>query len=297
MKPTNFCSEHRGSIFKKGGLEKLSFEYVPSYMPHREDEIGHLVRVLKTMVESPGAFSQRVLITGLTGTGKTATAKRVGRVFEKMAREKNLKFRYSHVNCRLIKGKFGLVQEIIRQTVPTLPLRGYGSTELLYALLDFLNKHGIILLLTLDEIDNHIKAFGEDAVYELTRLTDSIKDAFQRINFILIARNDEFIQRLSPETLSKFRPQERLQLMPYTEKQLRDIILSRVEEAFVEDSVSQDIIDFIARNASTIGHGDARYALQLILTAGLIADGERSSRILPEHIREAQERTDPRLRD
>ncbi|MEM3754227.1 MAG: AAA family ATPase [Candidatus Bathyarchaeia archaeon] len=293
----SFHLERKGSLFKKDGLEKLSFEYVPPYMPHREDKIDYLVKVFKIIVENPGAFSQRILITGLTGTGKTATAKRVGRTLEKIAKEHNLKLKYVHVNCRLIKSKFSLVQEIIRQVTPNFPLRGYGAIELLYALWDFLNKNEILLLLALDEIDHYIENIGEDIVYELTRLTDTSKDTFQRINFIFIARNDEFMQRLSPETLSKFRPQERLQLLPYTEEQLRDIISNRVEEAFIEGSVSQDIIDFIARNASAIGHGDARYAIQLILTAGLIANRERSSYILPEHVREAQERTDPRVKD
>jgi cell division control protein 6 len=297
MKSMNFCLERKGSVFKKDGLEKLSFEYVPSYMPHREDKIDHLVKTFSAMIENPGAFSQKVLITGPTGVGKTATAKRVGKTLEKIAKERNLKLKYAHVNCRLIKGKFGLVQEVIRQTAPTLPLRGYGAMELLYALWDFLSKNEIILLLTLDEIDHYIETVGEDIVYELTRLTDATKDSFQRINFIFIARSNEFMQKLSPETLSKFRPQERLHLLPYTEEQLRDIISSRVEEAFIEGSISQDIIDFIARNASTLGHGDARYALQLVLTAGLIADRERLSYILPEHVREAQERTDPRVKD
>lgn len=292
-----YSENYKGSVFKKDGLEKLSFEYVPSYMPHREDEINYLINAFEAIIKNPGAFSQKVLITGATGTGKTATAKRVGKALEKIAEKHDLKIKYAHVNCRLIKSKFSLVQEIIRQAAPILPLRGYGVSELLYALWDFLNKHKTILLLTLDEIDHYIKTVGEDIVYELTRLSDSIKDSFQRINFIFIARNDEFMKKLSLETLSKFRPQERLQLMPYTKDQLVDIISNRVKEAFIEGSVNQDIIDFVARNASSIGNGDARYALQLILTAGLIADREKSRYVLPEHVREAQERTDPRLKD
>ena len=78
---------------------------------------------------------------------------------------------------------------------------------------------------------------------------------------------------------------------------MKDIIADRVDEAFVEDAVSEEITDFMARNAATYGHGDARYAISLLYVAGMMADREESRFILPEHVGEAQGRTDPRLRD
>jgi len=153
------------------------------------------------------------------------------------------------------------------------------------------------LILTLDEIDYYIRTTGEDIVYELTRLTDGVTGVLQRINFMFIARDHSFMEVIRPETLSRFRPQERLEFPPYKENQLKDIIVDRINEAFVEDAVSEEITDFIARNAATYGHGDARYAISLLYAAGMIADREESRFVLPEHVREAQGRTDPRLRD
>jgi len=285
------------SIFLEDGLEKLSFDYVPPKLPHREKFVEEMVNFLRILVDKPCVMSQRVLITGESGTGKTVTAKKVGSILGRIAGNKGVNFAYTHINCRTTPGKFGLVQKIIRNTAPVLPLRGYGANELLHALWDYLNEHNVILLLTLDEIDYFIRSTGEDIVYELTRLTDEVKGVPQRINFIFIGRNQDFLNELTPSTLSKFRPQERFDFPPYGENQLVDILSQRIKETFVENAVSEDILTFIARNTAKYGHGDARYALQLLLSSGLIADRETCRLILPEHVREAQEKTDPKLRD
>ena len=287
----------RVSVFKERGLEKLDFEYVPSRLPHREQYVDNLLKFLRIAVDQPGALSERILMTGRSGTGKTATAKRVGEALERIAKNRGLDLIYAHVNCRKTSGKFGLVQNIIRRVAPSLPLRGYGPTELLHALWDYLNEHNLLLVLTLDEIDYYIRTTGEDIVYELTRLTDDVADVPQRINFMFIARDHSFMDVMSSATLSKFRPQERFEFPPYEENQLKDILVERVKEAFWENTVPEEIIDFISGNSVKYGYGDARYGIQLLLTAGLIADREESGTVLPEHVRESQEKTDPKLSD
>jgi len=287
----------RESVFKENGIEKLEFDYVPSRMPHREEHIEKIVDFFRLVVDRPGKLTERILITGSSGTGKTASAKMAGASLEKIARRRGLELVYVHVNCRTVSGKFGLVQNIIRQAAPSLPLRGYGAVELLHALWDYLNEHDRFLILTLDEIDYYVRTTGEDIVYELTRLTDAVKDVPQRINFMFIARDHSFMNVMSPETLSRFRPQERIEFPPYLENQLKDILKDRVEEAFKPGTVSEEIMNFIAGNTAKYGNGDARYAILLLLTSGLIADREMSREVLPEHVREAQEKTDPKISD
>jgi len=287
----------RKSVFKEDGIQKLEFDYVPSRLPHREEQIGKLIEFFKLAIDQPGVLSERILVTGPSGTGKTASTKIAGASLEKVAKRHSLDLVYAHVNCRTTSGKFGLVQSIIRQAAPSLPLRGYGAVELLHALWDYLNDHNKFLILTLDEIDYYIRMTGEDIVYELTRLTDAVRGVPQRINFMFIARDHSFMNVMSQETLSRFRPQERMEFAPYLENQLKDILKDRVAEAFRKGAVAEEIIDFIADNTAKYGNGDARYAMLLLLSAGLIADRDAGSTVMPEHVREAQEKTDPKISD
>jgi len=285
------------SVFRENGIQKLEFDYLPSRLPHRDAQVRNLIDFFKLTIDRPGALSRRILITGSSGTGKTASAKIAGASLEKIAKRHGLNLVYAHVNCRTTSSKFGLVQSIIRQAAPSLPLRGYGAVELLHALWDYLNEHDKILVLTLDEVDHYIRTTGEDIVYELTRLTDDVKDVPQRINFMFIARDHSFMSVMSSETLSTFRPQERMEFQPYLENQIRDILKDRVSEAFREGAVSEEIINFIAANTVKFGNGDARYAILILLSAGLIAEREMSQLVMPEHVREAQEKTDPKIND
>ncbi|MEM2340863.1 MAG: AAA family ATPase [Candidatus Bathyarchaeia archaeon] len=287
------ASSRRSSIFKEGGIEKLSVDYVPERLPHRESELRDIVEAFRPFLEHPHAW-RKVLIHGPTGTGKTVTAKKAGEILSEISKEMGVKFKYAHVNCRFERSAFGLVQEIIRQTVPGLPLRGYGPTEYLRALFGHLEDNDEILLLTLDEVDHLLTSIGDDILYALTRASETAEIP-QRVSMILIAKDTGFLGGLRPQVLSKIRPDEALGFEPYGRSEIFDILSDRIEWAFTEGSVSAEAIRFISRNASLIGGGDARYAIQLLLTAGLVADREGSKRILPEHIREAQEKIDPRI--
>lgn len=61
--------------------------------------------------------------------------------------------------------------------------------------------------------------------------------------------------------------------------------------------MSDEIIKFIARNTVKYGNGDVTYALLVLLFAGFAANRDEQSVILPEHVREAQEKMDPKIRD
>jgi cell division control protein 6 len=282
-----------GSIFKEGGIERLSIDYVPERLPHRESELRRIVEAFKPFLGHPHAW-RRILIHGPTGTGKTVTAKKAGEILSKISRDMGVRFKYAHVNCRFERSAFGLVQGIIRQAIPGLPLRGYGPAEYLRALFGHLEDNDEVLLLTLDEADRLIGGLGDDLLYALTRASEAA-EVPQRISIILIARDANFLGRLRPQVLSKIRPDEALDFKPYGRSEIFDILSDRVEGAFRAGSVSAEAIWFISKNASALGGGDARYAIQLLLAAGLMADRDGSPRILPEHVREAQERMDPRI--
>jgi cell division control protein 6 len=195
----------------------------------------------------------------------------------------------------MTSGKFSLVQVLVRKTAPELPLRGYGSDELLRSLWDYLNKKDKYILIVLDEIDYFIRSTGEDLVYSLTRLTDSIQNVPHRIHLIFIARDCSFQDLLDPSTLSTF-AKATIKFSLYKENEIRDILSDRIAEAFKKNTVSSEILNFIVRNVCEYGKGDARYALELLTMAGLVAERENSVTVMPDAIREAQSWVDPKVR-
>ena len=90
------------SVFKDEA--KLDINYVPQKLPHREKEHRLLMEFFSFILRCPERMSQRVIITGDVGTGKTALAQHFGASMTSEANKRAIKFRYAHVNCREYRG-------------------------------------------------------------------------------------------------------------------------------------------------------------------------------------------------
>ena len=63
-------------IFK--AEEKLSPDYIPSRLPHRDNELRLLRTFFSGVISGSANISTRVIITGSVGTGKSALVKLFG---------------------------------------------------------------------------------------------------------------------------------------------------------------------------------------------------------------------------
>ena len=279
------------SIFRDES--KLSIDYVPSNLPHREKELKILANYFKFMIENPGGLCQKVLIIGPVGTGKTATSKLFGKVFSQNAKKRKIRLEYIHVNCHKDRTLYMVLNRIIRKLIPTFPERGLSAQELFHVLWECLQNEDIYALVTLDEVDYFIRTAGEEALYDLTRMSDEILNLPQRISFIFIARKSSFLPALDRSTRSTLM-HNIIRFEPYTRDQLKDILEARVEEAFEENVVDDNVIIFIADIASEVG--DARYALELLWRAAKYAEIEGYRRVLLEHVRRAASDIHPFVR-
>jgi cell division control protein 6 len=116
-----------------------------------------------------------------------------------------------------------------------------------------------------------------------------VRDESQpHLSIICIFRDpecDPVLRSLDRSILSMLNPNT-IFLDPYTTEQLEAILKARVDEAFKEGAVSEEAIALISGMAGE--SGDARYAIQLLERAGIVADLESSPKVLPYHIREAR---------
>ncbi len=279
------------SIFKDES--KLSIDYVPPSLPHREKELRVLVRNFKILLEKPGSKSCKILISGSVGTGKTALAKLFGKLICSEAQRRGINLHYIHINCRRDKTEFLVLKRVLHYFNPNFPTRGFSPEELLFALQKTLDSREAFLLIALDELDFYVKRSGPELLYDLTRLYEEKLNAVQRISLIGIAKDTSWIALLDSSTLSTLQ-QNTLFLARYNASQLKDILEMRVKEAFYEGTVSEEAISLIADIAAE--WGDARYSLELLWRAGKYAEAEGEFRVLPEHVRLAKAETHPVIR-
>jgi len=283
----------RQSVFKDEA--KLDINFIPSRLPHREKEHRLLMEFFDFLLRFPERMSQRVIITGDVGTGKTALAQRFGTDITLEANKAGVKLRYVHVNCREYRGKLLLIlQHAIAVFHPTFPKRGYSAEEVLSTLLQSLDEENAHLILTLDEFDTLIEREGAEAVYKLTRLQEMRPDKPQRISLICILRDLKATERLDASARSTLQ-RNVISLEKYSREQLVDILSDRVKLAFVPSAVSEDVTSLVAELASS-ENGNARFAIELLWRAGKYSDADGLGEVSPECLRKAVSSIIPTLR-
>ncbi|TFG05500.1 MAG: hypothetical protein EU536_01995 [Promethearchaeota archaeon] len=272
---------------------KLSIDYTPLELPHREEVIRKLAQLFKTLIENPGGATKKVVITGPSGTGKTAVTKRFGSMIQDFANERGINLHYIHINCRRYKTSFMILIRIIQHFNPNFPKRGFNVAELFHILADeILEKEEAYVLLCLDDAD--LLLLNDPAlIYDLTRMRDDSLNSKQRLSFITVAKNNLFKIKLDASISSTFQCST-IHLEKYSNLQLIDILKDRIKETFFDGTVLNQTINLIADFAAEFG--DARYALELLWLAGKHADDAKSLQITPEFARQAKGDLDPGIK-
>lgn len=270
---------------------KLLPDYVPSTLVHRDEEFRQLTRIFRPVLENNA--SQRALLTGSTGVGKTAISMKFGEELKSAMRGKDLKLDYIHVNCRKDNSIHAVLLKLVHHYNPREPYRGLGPEKLLGDLVTRLRAHDEYLLVTLDELDYFMQLNGPDVLYWLTRAEEE-RGERNRISVIAIAKSrEEFLRLLDAPTQSTFLHNV-LPLEKYNARQLTDIVNQRLGDAFRSGSVDPETVEMIADTASR--WGDARLALELIWRSGMVADMERCDSVMPEHARQAKAEIYPEIK-
>jgi cell division control protein 6 len=215
-----------GSVFVDEGV--LDINYVPPQLPHRDEELRFLKGLFRFIIHAPYEMSQRAVIVGGVGSGKTVLAQRFGLDLKKEAAQRRIRADYIHVNCRENRGSlFMVLHQAVRKLRPQFPDRGYSANELLDTLIRILDEEDLQLVLCLDEVDALIGKEGGDALYYLTRVQEERLEGPRRLSLICISKDPEAFQALDRSTLSTL--QRNVIRMPeYTHPQLIDILTDRV---------------------------------------------------------------------
>ncbi len=266
--------------------EVLGYDFIPTELPHREEEILRLGAILAPSLK--GAKCSNVFIYGKTGTGKTAVTKHVMSKLLKTGGEVVKPIRICYVNCKLSGTPYRVLSQMCQAVGVKTPSTGLATAEIFNRFKEGLEEAASIFLAVFDEVDALVKKHGDEILYEFTRINEEMVNS--RVSIIGISNDLYFKEELEPRVLSSL-GEEELVFKPYSAEELKDLLLQRVGAAFGAGVLSESSINLCAALAAA-EHGDARRSLDLIRIAGEIAERSGDHTVTEDHIREAQRRID-----
>jgi cell division control protein 6 len=173
-----------------------------------------------------------------------------------------------------------------KESFEEVPMTGWPTDRVYSVFFDAVDYDERVVVIMLDEIDKLVEKSGDDTLYNLSRMNSELENS--RVSIIGISNDLKFTDFLDPRVKSSL-GEEEIVFPPYDANQLRDILEHRSDVAFKGNALSADVIPLCAAFAAQ-EHGDARRALDLLRTAGELAERSQAETIVEEHVRQAQDK-------
>ncbi|XP_017867789.1 PREDICTED: origin recognition complex subunit 1 [Drosophila arizonae] len=242
--------------------EQLHVSVVPKSLPCREKEFDNIYSFLEGKIQDQCGGC--MYVSGVPGTGKTATVTGVIRTLQRLVEKDELPaFDFLEINgMRLTEPRQAYVQIYKQLTGKTV------SWEHAHTLLEkrFTTPapRRVTTVLLVDELDILCNR-RQDVVYNLL---DWPTKSAARLVVVTIANTMDLPERLLMGKVTSRLGLTRLTFQPYTHKQLQEIVTARLagSEAFKGEAVQ-----LVARKVAAVS-GDARRALDICRRATEIAD-------------------------
>jgi cell division control protein 6 len=176
--------------------------------------------------------------------------------------------------------------EADREDMESVPMTGWPTDRVYSSFFEAVDYHERVAVIMLDEIDKLVEKSGDDTLYNLSRMNSALENS--RISIMGISNDLKFTDFLDPRVKSSL-GEEEIVFPPYDANQLRDILQHRADVAFENGSLTEDVIPLCAAFAAQ-EHGDARRALDLLRTAGELAERGQANTVEERHVRQAQDK-------
>ncbi|WP_458186430.1 Cdc6/Cdc18 family protein [Haladaptatus sp. NG-WS-4] len=172
------------------------------------------------------------------------------------------------------------------ETMEPVPMTGWPTDRVYNTFFEAVDYRERVVVIMLDEIDKLVEKSGDDTLYNLSRMNSELENS--RVSIMGISNDLKFTDFLDPRVKSSL-GEEEIVFPPYDANQLRDILQHRADVAFKPDALSDDVIPLCAAFAAQ-EHGDARRALDLLRTAGELAERDQEEFVEEGHVRKAQDK-------
>ena len=266
-------------------------------LPHREKEISLVGGFFSDIFPVEKVYTRIIQLQGPAGTGKTSTAMHVTRGLEREARDKGIDLKSVYLNLKLeATSKFVVYSSIAKKIDPALTARSISAEEMLAFILRYLKENNKYVILTVDEVDYYVKTSKKtDIVFDLTRMNELyFGEPINILGLIFIARDPKWRDMLDVAERSSL-GRIVVNFKPYTKDQILDIIYYRAEDAFKPGAVTDEVLEYIADVTVDYAKSDIRFALDILLYAGTLAENQGLDKVTLEHVRTVLSQLEPSI--
>jgi len=253
-----------------GGVRAvLSLASTPATLPCRERERKQVYDfVYEAIVAGADSAGKCLYISGVPGTGKTATVREIIRVLRSQARTGSIpKFNHVELNALRLQTPKHAYSTIAEELMGQKFSPEKASIVLEKRFKDGKGSDGRVTVLIVDELDLLVTQ-RQDVLYNIFDWPTHKKS---RLVVIGIANTLDVPERMLPRIASRL-GSNRAAFAPYSWEQLKKIVTSRLESVEgCSDAYAPSTLDLICRKVASV-NGDARRALELARRAAEVAE-------------------------
>ena len=266
---------------------KLLPSYIPERLLHRDEQMKLLLELLELRDLERIVYPKCIQVVGPTGSGKTSSCIKLSKLVEQEAHRMGFNVKSIYVNLRLEgSSRFTVYRAMVEKLAYEYSSRSLSPDEVLKQFVETLRARRLIALVVLDEVDFHVRRCKETVVYDLTRLSElTPADSPNVLGVIFVARDPSWVNLLDPAERSSLGGL-RVLFPPYTRDQVLDILEYRASEALKPRAAPRDVLEYIAElSIQPPRSGDVRFALDMLLYSGVLAEQEGFDHITLDHVR------------
>lgn len=264
----------------------------------RDEQLTNITQHLRVAIDNERP--PNLLLYGPSGTGKSLIINAVCENIVDLCESRDIRFGVIQMNCQNVGTLGSAVYELVRKVADDtganieIPEHGIPNRKKWRELYRLINEHYDTVVFILDELDMLIGRRDKEEpafsrlLYQLSR-AGSTDEITSNVSVTAITNDTKMMENVGSRALSSFTPED-VHFNDYDANQLREILYAR-EDAFHEDALSDDVIPLAAAFAAQT-NGDARKAIDLMRTAGSIAEKAGADRIKEGHVREAQNKVE-----